>query len=78
MLATRSRTADTVYECPACGDRLAGERRCPECNLFARCLGEGGCCLACSEVITVNELLDISLPADIETVRPSLYHHKRE
>ncbi len=47
------------YECPGCGDRLAGERRCDECNLFARRLGEGGCCPACSEIITITELLDI-------------------
>ena len=57
--AVDSRTASGVYECPACGDRLAGERRCQECNLFARRLGEGGCCPACSEIITINELLDI-------------------
>jgi len=57
--ATTSRTASGVYECPSCGDRLAGERRCSNCNLFARRLGEGGCCPACSEVITISELLDI-------------------
>ena len=54
-----SRTASGVYECPGCGERLAGQRRCDECNLFARRLGQGGCCPACSEIITINELLDI-------------------
>jgi len=58
-LPTGSPTAGGVYECPGCGERLAGERRCPECNLFARRLGQGGCCPACSEIITVAELLDI-------------------
>ena len=58
--ATKTRTASGVYECPSCGDRLAGERRCSECNVFARRLGEGGYCPACSEVITVHELLDRS------------------
>jgi predicted nucleic acid-binding Zn ribbon protein len=58
--ATRSRTAVGVYERPGCGDRLASERRCPACNLFARRLGDGGHCPACSEVITIQELLDIS------------------
>ena len=57
--AARSRTSSGVYECPGCGDRLAGQRRCPDCNLFTRRLGEGGCCPACSEVITISELLDI-------------------
>ncbi len=59
MTATRSRTVSGVYECPGCGYRLAGKRRCPECNLFARRLGDGGCCPNCSDIITVHELLDI-------------------
>jgi ribosomal protein L32 len=54
-----SRTATGVYECPSCGDRLAGQRRCPECNLFARRLDQGGCCPNCGDVITVHELLNI-------------------
>ena len=57
--AGRSRTASGVYECPDCGDRLAGERRCPDCNLYARRLDDGGCCTACGEIITVAELLDL-------------------
>jgi hypothetical protein len=44
---------------PQCGDRLAGECRCDECNLFARRLGEAAACPACSEIITITELLDI-------------------
>ena len=56
---TTAQIASGVYECPSCGDRLAGTRRCPDCNLFARRLGEGGCCPSCSEIITISELLDI-------------------
>ncbi len=31
---TSSRTATGVYECPECGERMLGQRRCDECNLF--------------------------------------------
>lgn len=57
--AAGSRTVSGVYECPGCGDRLAGERRCPQCNLFARRIGEGGCCTSCGDIITIAELLNI-------------------
>jgi ribosomal protein L32 len=30
----RAVVAQTVYECPSCGERLVGERRCPDCGLF--------------------------------------------
>ena len=53
-----SRTTSGVYECPSCGERLAGQRRCPECNLYARRLGTGGCCTSCGEILTINELLE--------------------
>ncbi len=54
-----SRTARGVYEWPSCGERLAGQRRCPECNLFTRRVDEGGCCPSCGDVITIHELLNI-------------------
>ena len=32
--------AHTVYECPNCSERLVGERRCPDCHLFALICGQ--------------------------------------
>jgi len=51
-------TAGGVYECTDCGERLAGERRCPDCHLFTRRIGTGGHCPACDDIITVEELLE--------------------
>lgn len=53
-----SRTATGVYECPGCGERLAGRRRCDDCNLYARRLGTGGACHACGEILTIEELVE--------------------
>ncbi len=55
----RSRTSAGACQCPSCGDRLAGERRCPGCHLFARRVGDGGSCPGCGEILTITELLDI-------------------
>jgi len=43
----RAVVAQTVYECPSCGERRVGERRCPDCNLFCRAIGLGGHCPEC-------------------------------
>ena len=51
------RVAHTVYECPLCGERSLGERRCPDCHRFRRALGLGGACPACDEPILIAELL---------------------
>ena len=51
--------AHTVYECGHCGERLLGERRCPDCNVFGRALGLGGRCSDCDQPILLVELLDL-------------------
>ena len=51
------RVAHTVYECPLCGERFLGERRCSDCNRFCRALGLGGTCPGCDEPILIAELL---------------------
>lgn len=53
----RALVAHTVYECPACGERLVGERRCPDCHVFCRALGPGGHCPDCAQPILLAELL---------------------
>src|SRR5215469_99175 len=46
-----------VYQCPACEERYLDVRRCPDCNLFCRNLGQGGRCPNCDEPVTVQEIL---------------------
>lgn len=47
-------TVVVVYECPGCEVRMT-ERRCSECNLFARRLGPGGGCPACGQIVVASE-----------------------
>jgi hypothetical protein len=51
-------TAGVVYECPGCEERFVDERRCPECNLFCRRVGPGGCCPSCGEIVAAEELAE--------------------
>jgi rubrerythrin len=48
--------AQTVYECPSCGERLLGERRCPDCHLFNRAIGLGGHCPECDAPVLLADL----------------------
>jgi ssDNA-binding Zn-finger/Zn-ribbon topoisomerase 1 len=52
----RATTVHVVYECAGCEERFVDERRCPECNLFCRSLGEGGRCPSCGEIVSKDEL----------------------
>jgi len=47
----------TLYECPSCGERFVGQRRCPECNLFSRTVGLGGQCPECAARVLLADLL---------------------
>ena len=49
--------ARTIYECPSCGERLVGERRCPDCQLFTRAIGLGGHCPECDTPLLLVDLL---------------------
>jgi ribosomal protein L32 len=49
--------ARTIYECPSCGERLVGERRCPDCRLFTRAIGLGGHCPECDTPLLLVDLL---------------------
>ena len=49
--------AHTIYECGGCGQRFLGERRCGDCNLFARALGVGGSCPECDTPVLLEDLL---------------------
>ncbi len=53
--------AHTVYECSACGERMVGDRRCAQDNLFCRALGLGGHCSSCDEPILLAELLELEV-----------------
>lgn len=53
----RAVQAQTVYECPGCGERHLGERRCPECQLFTRAIGLGGHCPECDTPVLLVDLL---------------------
>jgi hypothetical protein len=49
--------AHTIYECGGCGERLLGERRCRDCNVFTRAVGVGGSCPECDTPVLLEDLL---------------------
>lgn len=61
--------AVTVYECPSCQERLLGEQRCPDCQLWARRVGYGGRCPHCDEPVA---LADLGLAADASELTRSV------
>jgi hypothetical protein len=57
----RALVAHTVYECSLCGERMVGDRRCAQDNVFCRALGLGGHCSSCDEPILLAELLELEV-----------------
>jgi predicted amidophosphoribosyltransferase len=53
----RPRSSYTIYECPACGQRQAGQQRCDDCGTFSRRAGTGGPCPHCGDPILISDLL---------------------
>jgi hypothetical protein len=68
----RKLVAHTVYECARCGERLLGERRCPDCNLYGRSVGLGGGCPDCDSIILLTDLLGLDVPASFPAHRSEL------
>jgi hypothetical protein len=56
--AGRPRREQTVYECDDCGQRLAGQQWCPDCQRPCRRIDFGGPCPHCGEAITITDLTE--------------------
>jgi hypothetical protein len=56
--AHRGLREGTVYECGDCGQRLAGEQWCPDCQRPCRRIGPGGPCPSCGDPITFTDLIE--------------------
>ena len=54
--------AYTLFECPTCGERQLGQRRCADCQRFGRALGLAAACSACGEPMLLVELLNLEVP----------------
>jgi hypothetical protein len=57
----RALVAHTVYECSICGERLVGDRRCPQDQVFCRALGLGGLCPDCEQPVLLADLLELEV-----------------
>jgi predicted RNA-binding Zn-ribbon protein involved in translation (DUF1610 family) len=54
--------AHTLFECPTCGERQLGQRRCADCQRFSRALGLAATCSACGEPVLLIDLFDLEVP----------------
>jgi hypothetical protein len=53
----RPRSRYTIYECPLCGQRQAGQQRCDDCGTFTLRAGTGGPCPHCGDPVLISDLL---------------------
>lgn len=53
--------AHTVYECGVCGERLVGQQRCAQDNVFGHAIGLGGSCPECDQPILLADLLELEV-----------------
>ena len=54
--------AHTLFECPTCGERQLGQRRCADCQRFSRALGLAATCSACGEPVLLTDLFEPEVP----------------
>ena len=54
--------AHTLFECPTCGQRQLGQRRCADCQRFCCALGLAATCSACGEPVLLIELFHLEVP----------------
>jgi hypothetical protein len=57
----RTLVAHTVYECGVCGERLVGQQRCAQDNVFGHAVGLGGSCPECDQPILLADLLELEV-----------------
>ena len=54
--------AHTLFECPTCGERQLGRRRCADCQRFGRVLGLAAVCSECGEPVLLVDLFNLEVP----------------
>jgi hypothetical protein len=57
----RTLLAHTVFECGVCGERLVGQQRCAQDNVFGHAVGLGGSCPECDQPILLADLLELEV-----------------
>lgn len=66
----RSEQFAVIYECPDCEQRFVDDRRCPDCQLFCRRIGQGGNCPQCDEPVAINDLARDASDPEVRQLAP--------